>query len=207
MKEATGEYISERLPHLASRGLLHRIDVPEFGRERPTLLFRISEAGARKVAELEGHPYTPLPVPEADAEDRGNLFVPASAWSSLTALRRRAVDRIGPVRLGAHGWLTAVEVHQETRLRGEDLPWLLRRGLVERREVPAPSRRQLSLTCYRISDAGLRTGYVDAVPSPSGRVEFVEARVGEEPGPRTRQARATRERHGSRRTSRKAAKQ
>ena len=207
VKDATGEFISERLPYLATRGLLERINVPEFGRERPTLLFRISVAGARKVAELEGRPYTPLPAPVADAEDGGNLFVPAAAWSSLETLRKSVVDRIGPVRLGAHGWLTAVEVHKETRFRGEDLPWLLRRGLVERREVPAPARPHLPFTYYRISDAGLKTEHVDSAPSPSGRVEFIEAQVGEEVGPKTRQSQARRAQGGPRRTGRKAGKQ
>lgn len=202
VKEGTSEYIPERLPYLASRGLLERIDVPEFGRERPTLLSRISEAGARLVAELEDRPYTPLPAPQMDAEDGGNLFAPTNAWSSLGVLRRSVEDRTGPVRFDVHGWLTAVEVHRETRLRGEDLPWLLRRGLVERREVPLSFRPQMPLGYYRISEAGLRTEYVDAAPSPSGRVEFVEARVREEEGPKTRRSLANRRPRGSRRTGR-----
>ena len=205
--EATGEYIPERLPYLARRGLLERIDVQEFGRERRTTLYRISKAGASLIAEIKGHPPTSLRPALSGDEGGGNILVPAHAWSSLATLRKCAVDRIGPVRLGAHGWLTAVEVHRETRFRGEDLTWLLRRGLVERREVPSSFRPQMPLTYYRISDAGLRTEYVDAVPSPSGRVEFVEARVGEVTGPNHRRFRTKRRELGSRRNGDKSEEQ
>lgn len=186
VKAATGLYIFERLPFLAVRGLLDRIDVPEYGRRRPTSLYRISEAGTRAVAELERRPYRPLPVPEARDESGGNLFAPARAWGSLDTLRRHAVEEIGPVRLGAYGWLTAAEIHRENDLRGEGLPWLLRRGLVERREVPPPPGRRTPVAYYHASPAGLRTDYVDAVAAPSGRVEVVEARVREEAGPGSR---------------------
>ncbi len=200
IRAATGEYISERLPGLARHGLLDRVDVVELGRERPTLLYRISEAGARAVAELEGRPVAPLPSPGADDRDRGNLFVPARSWAALATLRRHAVDRIGPVRLDAHGWMTAHEVHEAHPLVvGHDVGWLLRRGLVERRQVPAPSRPLLPLTYYRVSEWGLRTEQVDAVPSPSGTVERMEARVREEAGPTRARPRAARHVRGSRR--------
>ncbi len=207
VRAATGEYISERLPHLARRGLLDRLDVPDFGRQRPTLLFRISEAGARRLEEMEGRPGRPFPPPGAQDVDGGNLYVPASAWSALETLRRYAADRLGSVRLDAHGWLTAAEIrHAQHMLCGEDVAWLLRRGLVVLHEAAGsgPSRKPIRL--YRISEWGMRTEPVDAVAAPSGRVEFVEARVREEAGPRRGRKRHQKTARGPRRAPEAAGK-
>ncbi|MEW5929501.1 MAG: hypothetical protein AB1941_18760 [Gemmatimonadota bacterium] len=182
IKARQDAYIAEKLPHMARRGLLNRADVVEFGRTRPTMLYRISQEGERQLAQLVDRP--PERMPEPGAEDGGgNLFVPSSTWSALTAMQRCALERIGPERFGAHGWMTMREIGagQPTVLH-EDLTWLVRRGLAELRSGPGTAGGK-PRTFYRLTAPGLRVVLVDAVPSPSGRVELVEARVPEEAGP------------------------
>jgi hypothetical protein len=189
--EQQDAYIAERLPHLARLGLLDRLDVVEFGRTRATLLYRIAQEGERRLAALEGRPCEAIPPPEA--EDRGgNLFVPAPTWSALLTLQRCARERIGPVRLGAHGWMSIGEIAVgQPTLRHDDLTWLVRRGLAELRKAPVGTEGAMR-TLYRLTAPAMRAEALDAVPAPGGRVEMVETRVPDEagptPGPRPRLA-------------------
>ncbi len=181
--EQQDAYIAERLPHMARLGLLDRFDLVEFGRKRATLLYRISQEGERRLAELEGRPCEPIPRP--DGEDRGgNAFVPAPSWAVLATLQRCAAQRIGPVRFGAHGWMSSGEIGAgQAELRHDDLVWLVRRRLAEMRKGPGAGMGGAAKSLYRVTAPGLRAEALDAVPSAGGRVELVEARVPEEAGP------------------------
>lgn len=180
--EQQDAYIAERLPHLARLGLLDRLDVVEFGRRRATLLYRITQEGERRLAELEGRPCDTIPPPES--EDRGgNLFVPAPTWSALLTLQRCARERIGPVRLGAHGWMSIGEISAgQPTLRHDDLTWLVRRGLAELRKAPVGTEGAMR-TLYRLTAPAMRAEALDAVSAPGGQVEMVETRVPDEAGP------------------------
>lgn len=181
--EQQDAYIAERLPLMARLGLLDRFDLVEFGRTRATLLYRVSQEGERRLAELEGRPCEAIPRPE-DEDRGGNTFVPAPIWTALTTLQRCAAQRIGPVRFGAHGWMSIGEIGADREpLRHDDLVWLVRRGLAEVRKAPGARVGGTTRSLYRLTAAGLRAEAVDAVPSPTGRVELVEARVPEAAGP------------------------
>jgi hypothetical protein len=183
IKAKQDAYISEKLPHMARRGLLDRVEVVEFGKSRPTLLYRISREGEQQLAQLEDRPPEAIPLPKAE-DAGGNLFVPSSTWTALATLQRRALDRIGPERFGAHGWLSISEIGAgQPTVRHEDLTWLVRRGMAEVRNGPGAQEGGKAKTFYRLTASALRAEVVDAVPSPSGRVEMVEARVPEGPGP------------------------
>lgn len=176
-------YLAEKLPYMARRGLLDRAEVVEFGRTRPTMLYRISQEGERQLAQLVDRPPERIPTPGAE-DGGGNLFVPASTWTALTTMKRCALDRIGPERFGAHGWMSMREIGAgQPTVQYEDLTWLVRRGLAELRSGPGTRAGGRPRTFYRLTAPGLRVELVDAVPSPSGRVELVEARVPEEAGP------------------------
>ena len=176
-------YIAERLPHMARLGLLDRFDVVEFGRTRATLLYRISQEGERRLAELEGRPCEAIPLPEP-GDRGGNLFVPAPTWTALRTLQRFTRERIGPVRLGAHGWMSIGEIGAgQPTLRHDDLTWLVRRGLAEVRKVSAAREGGKPRTLYRLTAPALRAEAVDAVPGPGGEVELVETRVPGDAGP------------------------
>ena len=197
--EQQDAYIAERLPHLARLGLLDRLDVVEFGRTRATLLYRIAQEGERRLAALEGRPCEAIPPPEA--EDRGgNLFVPAPTWSALLALQRCARERIGPVRLGAHGWMSIGEIGAgQPRLRHDDITWMVRRGLAELRKASVARDGGKPRTLYRLTSPAMRAEALDAVPAPGGQVEMVETRVpaeaGPTPAPRRRPAAGAGSRH------------
>ena len=183
IKAKQNAYIAEKLPHMVRRGLLDRAQVVEFGRTRATTLYRISKEGERRLAKLEDRPPERIPAPEGD-DGGGNLFVPASTWTALTTLKRCPLERIGPERFGAHGWMTMPEIGAgQPTVQYEDLTWLVRRGLAEPRSGPGTQAGGRPRTFYRLTAPGLRLELVDAVPSPSGRVELVEARVPEEAGP------------------------
>ncbi len=198
--ELQDAYIAERLPHLARLELLDRLDVVEFGRKRATLLYRIAQEGERRLAELEGRPCEAIPPPEA--EDRGgNLFVPAPTWSALLTLQRCARERIGPVRLGEHGWMSIGEIGAgQPTLRHDDLTWLVRRGLAELRKVSIGGGGGMR-TLYRLTAPAMRAEALDAVPAPGGQVEMVETRVPEEAGPTRVPSRRLAPGSGSRRRS------
>lgn len=178
-------YIAEKLPHMARLGLLDRCDVLEFGRKRPTLLYRVSQEGERRLAAAQGRPCEAIPRPEA-GDRGGNLFVPCGSWAALTILQRCVGERIGPVRFGAHGWMSIGEVGAgQAPVRHDDLTWLVRRGLADARTAPAARDGGHARTFYRLTDPALRAEAVDAVPAPGGRVELVEVRVPLKAGPRS----------------------
>lgn len=183
IKAKEDAYIAEKLPHMVRRGLLDRAQVVEFGRMRPTTLYRISQEGEGRLAKLEDRRPERIPAPGTE-DGGGNLFVPASTWTALTTLQRCALERIGPERFGAHGWMSMREIGAgQPTVQYEDLTWLVRRGLAELRSGPGAQAGGSPRALYRLTTPGLRVELVDAVPSPSGRVELVEARVPEEAGP------------------------
>lgn len=183
IKDAVGRPLMEDLPYLAKRGLLDRLDVLEPGRQRPMQLYRISEAGARLVAECQGEEYRRLPRPTAKDDSEGVFYIPVKPWSVLRTLRIYAAERVGPVREGAHGWMTLAELRRaDTSVERDNMLWLLTRKLVERREVPNPDRPARRLILYRATEQGQRTEPVESIYSPRG-VQYVAVRVRREEEP------------------------
>lgn len=75
------------------------------------------------------------PLPESEDPDAGSLHLPVLYWHVLDLLRRQASHGIGPERFGQSGWMLPAEMRPRLREAvGVQLPWLLERGLVERRQ-------------------------------------------------------------------------
>ena len=158
--------IPEHLPALWRAGLVDRTRVEDSGRSSPLFLYRISQEGIRRLAELEGESPRPImePLPEAEDPEKGSLFVPDKEWSALQLLRRHAIEHLGPMRWNQYGWMTAREMAvQLDRAVGEIIGWLRARNLVERRRG-AHARGTQQPWFYRASEQGLRAELLDAVP-------------------------------------------
>lgn len=159
---------SEILSRLDRAGWVDRTRVEDPARRSPLHLYRISARGMSRLYREEGKEHVPEliePVSEDEDPEAGTIFVPRYEWIILTALRRQALEEIGPARWGEHGWLTGLEIARLTnRASGELLHWLLSRGLVQRREAPAQGRGGRPVRMYRASRTGLHAQMLDAVP-------------------------------------------
>lgn len=162
---AVSERVSEVLPHLAGLGLAQRVDVRPPRCSRPRWMYRVTEAGLRLLAELQGRaPPALSPVVENPA-DAGRFFVPRRMWSGFSVLQARA--RAG----GEDGWMSLRQLADaRARLDSEDTAWLVRAGLVERHRdwrgaIPGAWR-------FRATADGLR---VERTATPS--CDWVPVRV------------------------------
>ena len=174
--DSLGIRISSTLPELFARGYVNRIPVADPGRETPVYLYRISRAG---VAYLGPSTTGKIPEPmlEGDDPDADSIYIPYASWLILDVLRRYASHRLGPERWGQPGWMTPTEVRARlSGALGEHLPWLLGRGLVERRQGIRAAERVRPVWFYRASAFALQVEIVDAAQLRSGASAFVQLR-------------------------------
>ena len=179
IEEALRTRIPEVLPWLWRRGYLDRTRVEDPGRTRPVFLYRISAAGSECVPDEEGT-RAPLgePLPEDKDPDAGTLYIPRYPWRALETLRRQASHEGGPTRFGQAGWMSPQEIGRALgQALGEDLAWLVARGLAERRAGPQFAGRGRPAWFYRASDLALGAEPVDAVRIGSKDPALVQVRV------------------------------
>jgi hypothetical protein len=158
-----------------------RIDVRDPGRQTPVHLYRIAREGVGYLAGEGGEPSgreIVEPAPEHDELGAASIYIPRRPWLALDLLRRHASHRLGPVRWREYGWMTPAEMRPRLNcVLGEDMPWLLGRGLVERRvDEGAATRQPRPVRFYRASAYGLELELVDAAAVGSGSALFVQLR-------------------------------
>jgi hypothetical protein len=124
VERETGERLPERLPYLYSRSLLIHDDVRQPNRTRSLWIYRISEEGARLVAEREGVAYRPRrPREHAPGERETAIYIPPGSVVALRALRLAMEDpKPSPHFPGNQGWRTAVELDALIQAPVKDLP-------------------------------------------------------------------------------------
>lgn len=179
IEAATSSRLPEVLPGLWARGYVDRTTVVDPGRKTPIYLYRISTAGVTYLGEAAGTPRPQKvaePFPEDDDPDAGSLYLPVHPWHALDLLRRHTAHWIGPERFGQAGWMTPAEMRPRLRgVLGENMPWLLSRGLVERRHG-AGALGPRPPWFYRASAFGLQLELVDTVAVGSDPPQFVQVR-------------------------------
>lgn len=173
--------ISGVLPGLWTRGYVDRIEVVDPGRQTPVHLYRIAREGVGYLASEGGGPSgreIVEPTSEHDEFGATSIYIPRRPWLALDLLRRHAAHRLGPIRWGENGWMTTAEMRPRLScVLGEDMPWLLSRGLVERRvDEGAATRQPRPVWFYRASAQGLEMELVDAAAVGSGPALFVQLR-------------------------------
>lgn len=112
--------IPERLPILYKRGSLMRRDVRPPAFTKPTWIFRINEAGARRAAELWGVPDVQLPEVDARASHDSDIHIPAPSRRALELLRLAAHDPESRQVEGRGGWRTMSELLATTEMERDE---------------------------------------------------------------------------------------
>lgn len=175
-----GKKIPGVLPGLWMRHYLDRIDVADPGRRTPIHLYRISQAGLDYLTDEQRMPWTGQtlePASECEDSDTGSIYVPRHPWLALDLLRRLATHPAGSVRWGQYGWMTPAEMRPRlSGVLGEDMPWLMGRGLVERRIAPRATGQVRPVCFYRASTSALRLELIEAATLGSRPAEFVHLR-------------------------------
>lgn len=124
------------LAELHSAGMLDRIDERgPYMPGPPMYLYRITDAGARWVAERREEPHRRIEPPAlTDADDRGTYFVPSRPIAALQVL-------VGAAENGGAdgGWLTCAQVGPV--FEAKDLDWLARHGFATKRTGRTPRGR------------------------------------------------------------------
>ena len=116
VERATGLRLPERLPVLHGRGLLDREDVRASGLPRPAWIYRVTQAGADRVAAQADLPRRPIPGPQrlAERDTDAAIYVPAGAVLALRELRRAMEMRVESPHLpGEPGWRTMEELREQ----------------------------------------------------------------------------------------------
>ena len=144
-----------RLPWLAERGLLDRLDEREEGRRTPHWLYRVTNLGASVVAFRTGSEFRGIrrPARKRSRRDAG-FFAPAGPIAALGGLVEAAR------RGDAGGWAVTAELRSilRTMVDPADLAWLVERGYAERREVGNGKQVRAS---HRATERGTRLRIVD----------------------------------------------
>jgi len=147
----------------------------------PVHLYRISQGGVDCFASGGGAPGSReilQPAPERDDPGAVFIYIPRRPWLALDLLRRHASHRLGPVRWREYGWLTPAEMRPRLScVLGEDMPWLLGRGLVERRVDSGAAAPIRPAWFYRASALAMGLELVDAAAVGSGPAMFVQLRT------------------------------
>lgn len=110
VEDAAGVWIPERLPYWHGYGLLDREDVRVPTHRRPVWIWRISQEGARVIAELEHLPHRRVPPLSASVGDAA-VHIPGYSLAALRELRRALEMRVvSPLLPGEPGWRTLPEL-------------------------------------------------------------------------------------------------
>ncbi len=160
IQAATGKsYLSEDLVQLHRRGRLQRDDARIAATVSPVWVYRITDTGARQLATADGSEHVSVSAPTADTDER--VCVRPGVLAALHALRHAAADGAhlpNPAIPDAPAWRTSLQLTnwlkeegertgQEQRFFSDELAWMVRSGIAERRNDP--------VTLYRITSAGL----------------------------------------------------
>lgn len=166
--ESATTYIGSTLADLCRWGLVDKMDVRERGTAKAVNLYRITTRGLAAIGITRQQ--LDLPLPADDPHEESTVYMPRAAWGALDVLLRRGDD--APARFGERGWMTAGEIYSAGQsVLADDLTWLSRRGLVERRPVPDERRPRNPLIVYRPTARGR------AVEALQVRVNLVHARI------------------------------
>jgi DNA-binding HxlR family transcriptional regulator len=149
--ESASVYVGSTLADLHRWGMVEKADVREQGTAKSVNLYRITSRGLAALGIPREQLDLPLPAP--DSRETSTVYMPRAAWGALEVLRRQ-VDR-GRERFGETGWLNAGEIYSAGQnVLSDDLAWLARRGLVERRPVPDERRPRSPMIVYRVTARG-----------------------------------------------------
>jgi len=148
-------YLSEDLRSLHAAGRVIRDDARIPGTRAPAWAYRITDAGARHLAGELQTVHVPVRDPAA-AGDEG-VYVRPGIAAALRALRHASEKALRKPLVPAEpewrtsrqlsAWLDEARTGREPRFFSDELAWMVRAGLAERRDEPA--------TLYRIAPAGL----------------------------------------------------
>lgn len=158
-----GWLLTEHLSRLLDLHYLHREDVRHPGRTQPLWIYRITQAGADRLAS-EGEEATEVPALRRVRAGRtdGPVYLKRGAADVLHVLRWAADHGRGPdgeQAAGEAGWMTAVDLQLRLQRIGRrrfidhDMDLLVSGGMVARREEPRESGRGFQ-NHYRITDLG-----------------------------------------------------
>jgi len=175
--ENASRYVGSALADLHRWGMVEKVDVREQGTARAVNLYRITSRGLAALGisrdQLE------LPIPARDPREESTLYMPRAAWGALEILRREADEEAGRERFGEEGWMNAGEIYAAGQnVLSDDMAWLARRGLVDRRPVPDERRPRSPMIVYRVTARGR------AVEKLQAHGGLVHVRVPPRPPPR-----------------------
>lgn len=140
--------LAEAIAVLMAAGMVSRDDARIAGTSAPVWVYRITDAGAQHLAESDGTARVSVPAPDAGEDER--VYVRpgvAAALRALTAAKTEALPN--PVLPDAPEWRISRQLTSAidgTRFFSDELAWVVRAGLAERRDDP--------VTLYRITAAG-----------------------------------------------------
>ena len=172
--ESATSYIGSTLADLCRWGLVDKLDVRERGTAKAVNLYRITPRGLDAVGITRDQ--LDLPLPAAEPAEESTVYMPRAAWGALDALRRQG--QAAPRRFGEAGWMNAGEIYSAGQnVLSDDLTWLARRGVVERRPVPDERRPRSPMIVYRPTSRGR------AVEALQVRANLVHVRIPPAPIP------------------------
>lgn len=151
--ESATSYVGSTLADLVRWGLVDKVDVREQGTAKAVNLYRITSRGLAALGI--GREQLDLPLPADDPQEESSVYMPRAAWGALQVLRRQVERGAGGERFGEPGWMNAGEIYSAGQnVLSDDLAWLARRGLVDRRPVPDERRPRSPMIVYRITPRG-----------------------------------------------------
>lgn len=166
--ESATSYIGSTLADLCRWGLVDKLDVRERGTAKAVNLYRITSRGLDAVGITRDQ--LDLPLQAVEPAEESTVYMPRAAWGALDALR--CPGQAGPQRFGEEGWMNAGEIYSAGQnVLSDDLIWLARRGLVERRPVPDDRRPRSPMIVYRPTSRGR------AVEALQVRANLVHVRI------------------------------
>jgi DNA-binding HxlR family transcriptional regulator len=151
--ESASVYVGSTLADLYRWGLVEKADVREQGTAKSVNLYRITSRGLAALGITRDQLDLPLPAP--DPRENSSVYMPRAAWGALEVLRRQVDGSAGRERFGETGWMNAGEIYSAGQnVLSDDLAWLARRGLAERRPVPDERRPRSPMIVYRVTARG-----------------------------------------------------
>ncbi|HLM66134.1 MAG TPA: hypothetical protein VK358_01340 [Longimicrobium sp.] len=166
--ESATSYIGSTLADLCRWGLVDKVDVREQGTAKAVNLYRITPRGLAAIGITREQ--LDLPLPADDPHEENTVYMPRAAWGALDVLRRRG--DAAQEHFGEPGWMNAGEIYAAGQnVLSDDLTWLSRRGLVERRPVPDERRPRSPMIVYRPTARGR------AVEALQLRANLVQVRI------------------------------